>query len=139
MSASVYTQLSELITVGDLASPLGPDLGVGLTSGAANDVLIEAGGDGGYDAMRRISLVKDKAVTVGWTSLDMLGPSDAPFEIEPVSPDSMLAADTTAFQAIRLFGTTNVHFFLVLQHNRVMGSLHFTDLSKLPFRSACLL
>jgi hypothetical protein len=90
-------------------------------------------------ATERICLVSRDEEIDGWTGFDMLINNALVSEhVEATQPGSVLSADTPALEAARLFTETSRHFFFVLDHNRITGTLHYEDLFGLPFR-LCLL
>jgi len=139
MNSSIFQHMAQLVRVRDLQHPLGPALGAQLAANDASVRLVEAAADDGYDPMSRISLVSSEENTVGWVGLDMLDGKGTVGECaDPVRTGSVLAADTTALEAVSLFADTPWHFFFVLEHNLITGTLHYEDLFYgLPF-SLCL-
>jgi hypothetical protein len=89
-----------------------------------------------------MSLVKKNGVTSGWTGYDLvsqigtltLEACNDQVLIEDVKPETIVTADTTAFHAVDLFASTTWYFFFVLDNNQIIGTLHFSDFFKLPFR-----
>lgn len=127
--------MARLVLVRDLQAPLGPQLDAEQSASDASDTLNEASVEQGYDPMARISIVVRKRNIIGWTGFDMLVADKKVCEcIDPIQASSVLSADTTALEAVEIFGSTSHHFFFVLHHNRVTGTLHYGDLFSLPVK-----
>lgn len=134
MTPSVFDHMARLVSARDLQSKLGPQLDGAQSASDAWASLCEVAADEGYDPMDRISLVMDQRRAVGWVGLDML---DRPTVIacaEPLQASSLLSADTTALELADVFCATTHHFFFVLDHHSITGTLHYEDLFRLPFR-----
>jgi len=131
--SSVFHYMSNLVRVRDLQAPLGPPL-------QADQLVAIAFEDEELMKGDRISLVMRDGEAVGWIGLDMLGEGNSLVseQMDPIQPGSVLSGDTPALEAVRLFTETARHFFFVLDHNRITGTLHYGDLFGLPFR-LCLL
>lgn len=137
MRSSVFDQMASLVTVRCLQTQLGPELRADQTTAEAWSLLMEDTPEG-YDPTSSISLVVEKGEPIGWLALDMLD-SDATVGAcaDPIQPGSVLSADTTGLEAAQLFGTPTSHFYFVLDHTRITGTLHYEDLFRLPF-SLCM-
>lgn len=55
--------------------------------------------------------------------------------MDHIRPDSLMAAGTSYFSAVEVFGRSNEpHFFFVLEDNKITGTLHYANLFNLPAR-----
>jgi hypothetical protein len=89
----------------------------------------------GLDPMDQIALVEDAGRIQGWVGFDMLEPDKSVLEcMEHISPDAMLTSDTSLVDAVATFCASSQPFFLVLQGNRFVGWLSYSDLHKPPLR-----
>jgi len=132
---SPFEQMAQLVLVRHLQTPLGVTLDGSETESLADDIILNDAGDNSYDPMQRIYLITKGGAPEWWVGFDMLESGKRVGDCaEAIQPSSMLSADTTALEAVGMLDRSRPHFFFVLDHDRITGTLHFSDFFKLPFR-----
>ena len=130
-----FEVLSRMITVRDLSEPISRSYE---TSEPVADIFPlwwEECDERGEDPMDQIGLATAEGHVVGWFGFDMLDTGKTIGECaEPIAAEAIIAADTPAIEAVKIFNTTAQHFFFTLEKNALSGWLGYSDLFKLPFR-----
>lgn len=140
MQPSVFDKLAQLVLVRDLQSFLGEKVTAQQTVSQVNGLLGETDL---LPSMAELNLVFDGEKLIGWIDAEALvcAPDrDEPVEsvAKPISPDSIISADTTALEVVRLFTSRPRDFFFVQDPTGITGVLYFADLFRPAFR-LCLL
>ena len=136
MPTRIFAELTKLINVGSIQTPLGPDLDISHSVSDANEILAVAAFEDSYDPMWRLSLVRDGPRIVGHAGSEWLAESGKNMGelMDPITPDMLVTADASLLDAIDLFASRERYYFLVLKNSEITGTLFFADLFKLPFR-----
>ena len=139
MKASTFSRLASLVVVRDLQTPMGPDVPPHADPELLADIIFSTAADQGYDGTDRVSLVRDHGRILGWVFFDAFAvdpePSSVREALESIRPDSLLAAATDYFSAVRLFSRqSSPRFSFVLEGNEITGTLSHNDLFRLPAR-----
>jgi hypothetical protein len=142
---SVFSKLASLVTVYHLQTSLVPDIPPDMGQSDLHEFLFETALEHGYDLTSRISLVRDNNIPIGWCnfesfihdidSVDQYKNLRVRDVMDPIRPDSLLAAGTSYFSAVEVFKKHNApSFYFVLNDNEITGTLYYDDLFKLPAR-----
>ena len=131
---ALFLALANRISVSDIQTPLGPELGMDEYYSEAAGQLMDEGIENGYEAMDRISLVSNGERVVGYVFYEDLLSDVVEDCMESFSPDMIMTEDTTILEAIERFAADQRFYFLVLGKGGISGSVHYTDLFKLPGR-----
>ena len=137
---SLFRRMTALITVRDLARPLGPELVAGMTVEAAIDCLEQTAAAKQYDAVERISLVSMPDGTPRYTSISALFGTEHRYvgdTCTPASLDRFVTAHLDAQNAVALLIPEHPPFFFVLDGTAVIGTFSYSDLFSGPFK-VCL-
>jgi hypothetical protein len=131
---ALFLALANRISVKDIQTPLGPELGMDDCDSEAAGQLMDEGMENGYEVMDRISLVSNGERVVGYVFYEDLLSGVVEDSMKPFSPDIIMVEETTIFEAIERFVTDQRFYFLVLGKSGISGSIHYADLFKLPGR-----
>lgn len=131
---ALFLALANRISVKDIQTPLGPELGTDEYCSDASGQLMDEGIENGYEALERISLVSNGERVVGYVFYEDLLGDIVENCMESFSPDMLMTEDTTILEAIERFAADQRFYFLVLGKSGISGSVHYTDLFKLPGR-----
>ena len=145
---SVFSKLASIVTAYHLQTSLGPDITPDMGPLKFDELLFETAADYGYDLTSRTSLVRDNNIPIGWCSFDSFAHNIDSADkyknfrvrdvMDPIRPDSLLAAGTSYFSAVEVFNKHNApYFYFVLNDNEITGTLYYGDLFKLP-ASLCI-
>lgn len=145
MTSFLFTRLSSLVTVGDLASPLQVSLAPNATLADARKRIEDVG-----SRSAQYSLVRDGSTIVGYADeLDISqslatdaengdGPATVRDVMFELTPDRLLSGDTPARRALGLFKDADPFApFFVLEGNDIVGILDYDCFFKPPFK-VCL-
>lgn len=137
MSSLFFNQLTQLITVKNLQTPLGPDVEASDNIDDVTRLLMEESYLGSYNPNDRISLVKRDGTLVGALFLEDIdaGQNTVEDAMEPFSSQMQLPAETRVIDVIKLFSESKERlFFFVHDNNEIRGTFSYLDLFKPPFR-----
>jgi hypothetical protein len=135
MESLIFEQVTSALTVRSICSPMGPDIPAGTTSDELKEM-----SDEGLDPINYPSRVVDSDNdTVGvvwygdyafeeddegrqWTQIDEV--------MQHLEPNRLLSSSTTILDAVELFASKDNEYFYVIDINKIIGVLFYTDLFK---------
>lgn len=140
MQPSHFDQLARLLTVADICSPV-----LGTFDGTASladayEQWTELSMEMGLNDANEIALVEVDGRVQGWIGMhsfdaEAIASGRSLSEVtEPITPSSILAADTPILEALQVFESSEPWFYFVIRSNRLVGWLTYLDFFKLPFR-----
>jgi hypothetical protein len=140
MPLSVFTRMTQLVTVRELCTPLQPPLRHDMTLAACIDAIDQFG----HGESTRVSLVNKDQRTIGWVQYWDLREENIDLA-EPVTTvmsepqhSNLITANATSIQAVRAFVGQHYEFLFVLDGTDIVGTLFFRDFFKPAFK-LCLL
>ncbi len=136
---SVYHQMASLVTVRQIQTPLGLEIDFEMTVADAELQMFEAGTEGGFNPVDRISLVVENGSPMGWTAIGYDGVED-PSTVkvgsvaEPIRPSQLITANTPYLDTLSYFAEEGFRFCFVLDGRRLTGTVDYAGLFKPPGR-----
>lgn len=137
---SFYDRLSELLTVREIMSPLGPTFDFSENAIDAHEIVMVKSCEDDYDPMDRLSLVTREGRPHGYLYLDsfvdLVESTTVGQRAEKIVTEQIISSDTPLLELPEFFAAVGSGQFLVLHRNKIVGACAWTDLSKVPFRLA---
>jgi hypothetical protein len=133
MTLAPFEQISSLLTVGSICSPMGPDLPAHCTAEDLFEMTLEEGLDPLNHPSRVIGL-DGRVIGVVWfedygtieaTENKELTVQDVMTRLEP---DQLLSSATTVLEAVELFATKENRYYYVIDRNVISGIISYNDL-----------
>lgn len=135
METTIFRQLTNLITVEDICSPIETYDGNRSVDEVLEEWAIDLPLEKGIDSMEQIALIRLEGKLIGWFGFDMLHGGKKLYEIaDPTIADKVISANTPLLEAIKIFSENQQSFYFILKSNQLLGWLNYTDFYKLPFR-----
>ena len=135
--AGIFERFATLVTVADLATPLGPDLQSEMAIEDAIYALESACETGSYDPVSRCSLVFEGGKVIGCLKVHDLHAAETrklSRLAHKIDPLTLISSDMSAIAFATLCCESDVPLFFVLDGNRLIGTVSYSDLYSAPFR-----
>ena len=128
---STFDRITSLITVGDVATPVGAVVPEDASIEQAFSLAMDHSYDSGRDFMEEIILVENQCGDViGYILPDHLSGDTESIEslVERFTPSQIVSSDTPLLNAIGLLGESEGYFFFVNKANRIVATFFGDDL-----------
>lgn len=131
MEISIFEQITSVLTVKSICSPLGPDIPAGSTADDLMTAAYEADLDP-FNYPSRIMTPEGNVTGIVWfedyAQLEEEREPTIEAVMQPLEPNELLSSSTTILDVVGIFGSKPNKYFYVIHVNDIIGVLLYRDL-----------
>lgn len=133
MEISIFEQITSVLTVKSICSPLGPDIPAGSTADDLETLECAVNLDP-FNYPSRVVAPDGNVTGIVWfedyAQLEHASEPVIESVMQPLEPNELLSSSTTILDAVEIFGSKPNGYFYVIHINGIIGVLFYRDLFK---------